>query len=254
MALYSNLRDYQFGDATENDIRGAKIFDANQEKLGEINDVIFDTKTGEVRYVVVNSGRLTAFVVPTRQLMIREEGDQDFHISLTKEQVESLPQYNEKDLESDERWSNYESRYEAAWVADPVLHREGSTHTITPDPDQMPLEGKGTPLQSREQLERATPRRIAHDLPRFGATSDTEHAERTGNLVGETELEPVDTEYKGVDAYIPLQVSEEPVPLIGSESRAARRYQQFQERVGKEREEILRRRQSGKSKTEGRVA
>src|SRR5438093_13778931 len=49
MALYSNLRDYQFGDATENDIRGARGLSVNDEKLGEISDGIFDTKSGEGR-------------------------------------------------------------------------------------------------------------------------------------------------------------------------------------------------------------
>jgi hypothetical protein len=77
-------------------------------------------------------------------------------------------------------------------------------------------------------------------LPRFGATSDTEEGARTGNLVGETELEPVNTEYKGVDAYIPLQASEEPVPL--AERNESRRFREFQERMRRDREQILRRR------------
>jgi sporulation protein YlmC with PRC-barrel domain len=272
MALYSNLRDYQFGNDTE-DIRGAKVYGADNEKLGEIKDVIFDNRTGDVRYVVVDTGGwLTSmeFVIPARQLMIREEGDEDFRVNLTKKQVEKLPEYRAQDVESEERWNDYENRYEAAWTEDPVLHREGSTHTITPDPSEDPVKPP-----SGVVFKNATPRRIAHDEPRFGATSDSDHAIGTHDLVGQTELEPINTEYTGVDAVIPLQASEEPVQVSRTEfnkdakmgparasetatrrppaetekmdseradSDGGRRFREFQERLRREREQILRKR------------
>jgi sporulation protein YlmC with PRC-barrel domain len=252
MALHSNLRDYQFGNDAE-DIRGASVYGANGEKLGEIDDVIFDTRTGDVRYVVVDTGgwlTTVKFVVPARQLMTREEEDNNFRVNLTKEQVQRLPEYNEEDLQSEDRWSNYESRYEAAWVEDPVLHRAGSTHTVTPDPDEEP------PAPSGIEFKNATPRRIAHDLPRFGATSNTEDATAEGNLAGEIDLQPVSGEYTGVDAVIPLQASEEEVVVVrkGKEKRTpgadttssstegGRRFREFQDRLRKERDQILRKR------------
>jgi hypothetical protein len=251
MALHSNLRDYQFGNDAE-DIRGANVYGANDEKLGDIDDVIFDTRTGDVRYVVVDSGGwLTSvkFVVPARQLMTREEGDTDFRVNLTKEQVQHLPEYNEEDLQSEDRWSNYENRYEAAWVEDPVLHREGSTHTVTPDPDEEPAAPKDV------RFKNANPRRIAHDLPRFGARSNTEDPIEEGNLVGEIDLEPAPSEYTGVDAVIPLQANEEEVivePVAKKRASAAdtaradqergRRFREFQDRLRKERDQILRKR------------
>jgi len=282
MALYSNLRDYQFGDATE-DIRGANVYGANNEKLGDIDDVIFDVRTGDVRYVVVNSGGWLSskkFVVPARQLMTREEGDNDFRVNLTKEQVNKLPEYNEKDLDSEERWSNYESRYEASWVEDPVMHRQASTHMVTPESTEQ---GTGSSSGRRIDVKNATPRRIGQDMPRFGATSDTEDPIGKGNLVGNTNLEPVPSEYTGADAVIPLQASEEEAVIldeerkkeerVSSEKRSekeipmppakdermdsgrapvvdpsqytpegGRRFREFQERMRKERDAILRRR------------
>jgi len=44
--------------ASENndDIRGATVYGLEDEKLGEIDDLIFDHSTMEIRYVVVDSG------------------------------------------------------------------------------------------------------------------------------------------------------------------------------------------------------
>ncbi len=41
MAQYGMLRDYRFTEAAE-DIRGSKLYGLNDEKLGKIDDVIFD--------------------------------------------------------------------------------------------------------------------------------------------------------------------------------------------------------------------
>src|SRR5258708_6109279 len=52
MGHQGTLRDYRFSDAAE-DIRGATLYGLNDEKLGTIDDVIFDHSTGLIRYVVV---------------------------------------------------------------------------------------------------------------------------------------------------------------------------------------------------------
>ncbi len=41
-------------------------------------------------------------------------------------------------MQSDEKWKNYEKKFDAAWHAGPVQHREGSDHDVTPTPDEMP--------------------------------------------------------------------------------------------------------------------
>jgi hypothetical protein len=134
------LRDFRFTDATE-DIRGSKLYGLNDEKLGKIDDVIFDYFTGLISYVVVDTGGwLTSkkFIVPADRLRLSAEHEDDFAVDLNKQQVESFPPYNELDLESDEQWADYEGRYRAKWEANPVMHRAETDRNITPTTQQMP--------------------------------------------------------------------------------------------------------------------
>jgi sporulation protein YlmC with PRC-barrel domain len=140
MAKSGMLRDYRFANAAE-DIRGSKLYGLNDEKLGKIDDVIFDHATGSIRYVVVDTGGWLStkkFVVPAERLQASAEHKDDFAVALTKQQVEAFPPYNESDLESDEQWSEYEGRYRSKWEADPVMHRAGTDRNITPTTQQMP--------------------------------------------------------------------------------------------------------------------
>lgn len=140
MARHGMLRDYRFVDAAE-DIRGSKLYGVNDEKLGKIDDVIFDYATGVIRYVVVDTGGwLTTkqFVVPVDRLRASAEHKDDFAVDLTKEQVESFPPYKETDLESDEQWADYEGRYRSKWEAEPVMHRAETDRNVTPTAQQMP--------------------------------------------------------------------------------------------------------------------
>jgi len=229
MAIYGNLRDYRFENDAQ-DIRGATVYGVNDEKLGQIDDVIFDSASGELKYVVVDTGGwLTSqrFIVPARQLTIREEGDEDYYINLTRDQIERFPEYDEKSLASDEQWSDYERRYEKVISDGPVLHVEDSTRIITPEPSQV--EGSGPVAHTAVDPAAATPRRIAHDLPRFGATSTADtNTPDVGGLVGNPNLEPAS----------PLASS---IPERRGPERG-RRFEDFQERLRREREEILRRR------------
>jgi hypothetical protein len=140
MAKHGMLRDFRFTDATE-DIRGSKLYGLNDEKLGKIDDVIFDYFTGLIGYVVVDTGGwLTSkkFIVPADRLRLSAEHEDDFAVDLNKQQVESFPPYNELDLESDEQWADYEGRYRAKWEANPVMHRADTDRNITPTTQQMP--------------------------------------------------------------------------------------------------------------------
>jgi hypothetical protein len=140
MAKQGMLRDYRFTDIAE-DIRGSKLYGLNDEKLGKIDDVIFDHFTGFIRYVVVDTGGWLStkkFIVPVERLKVSAEHKDDFAVDLTKQQVETFPPYREVDLESDEQWSDYEGRYRSKWEANPVMHREGTDRNITPTPQQMP--------------------------------------------------------------------------------------------------------------------
>jgi sporulation protein YlmC with PRC-barrel domain len=155
MANYGMLRDYRFTDAAE-DIRKAKLYGLDDEKLGKIDDVIFDHTTGLIRYVVVDTGGWLStkkFIVPADRLRASAKHDDDFSVDLTKEQVESFPPYSETDLESDEQWSDYEGRYRSKWEANPVMHRKETDRNITPTTQQMPGNSPSAPAAEIEDTE-----------------------------------------------------------------------------------------------------
>ncbi len=140
MANYGMLGNYRFTDEAE-DIRGSKLYGLDDEKLGKIDDVIFDHTTGVIRYVVVDTGgwlKTKKFIVPAERLRPSAKHDNDFSVELTKAQIENFPPYSETDLESDELWSDYEGSYRSKWEADPVQHRAQTGRNITPTTQQMP--------------------------------------------------------------------------------------------------------------------
>jgi len=144
MPHYGLLRDYRFDDlGTDEDIRGSNVYGRDDEKLGKIDDVIFDHSTGAIRYVVVDTGGWFThkkFLVPPHRLHSSAEHKDDFAVNLDKQQIESLPPYDESDVESEDKWKAYEKRYDEAWHAGPVQHRKGSDRDITPTPQEMPAE------------------------------------------------------------------------------------------------------------------
>jgi hypothetical protein len=149
MAHYGTLRDFHFTDIDEttDDIRGAKVYGLNDEKLGKIDDVIFDHATGDIRYVVVDTGGWLSskkFIVPPYQLSPSVQHEDDFRVHLTQQQIESFPPYNESDVESEEKWKNYEGRYRSEWVAEPVMHRVATDRNVTPTTKQQIDAGSGS--------------------------------------------------------------------------------------------------------------
>ena len=140
MAQYGLLRDYRFTEATEEDIRGSKLYGVNDEKLGKIDDVIFDYASGSIRYAVVDTGGWLSskkFIVPADRIRASLEHKDDFAIDLNKQQIEALPPYKESDLESDQQWADYEGEYRSKWKSDPVMHRAETDRNITPTTQQM---------------------------------------------------------------------------------------------------------------------
>lgn len=137
---FGTLKDYQLG-ADVDDIRGANLYGSSDEKLGEIKDVIFDHSSGSIRYAVVDTGgwlKSRQFLVPANRIHPRAADESDFAVELTKEQIERFPAYNENVLEQDKDFGDYENRYQKEWDSGPVLHREGSTHIVTPEAEELP--------------------------------------------------------------------------------------------------------------------
>lgn len=144
MAHFGTLRDFQFSDKDADEIRGAKVYGRNDEKLGKIDDVIFDHSDGSIHYAVVDTGGWLSskkFLVPARRLQASAKHADDYSVGLSKGQIEAFPSYDEKAMDSEEGWKEYESKYRAAWDADPVQHREDSGRNITPEAAEMPPSG-----------------------------------------------------------------------------------------------------------------
>ncbi len=166
MAHYGTLRNYEFNDTERaDDIRGSNVYGRNDEKLGKIDDVIFDHNTGEIRYAVIDTGGWLStkkFIIPRQQLRPSTEHENDFAMDVDKKQIEAFPPYDEEDLSSQDRWGDYEKQYEKAWTSDPVQHREGSDHNITPTAQEMPEQSGSigsqlTPKENRDLSSRIIP-------------------------------------------------------------------------------------------------
>ena len=140
MAHCGTLQGTKISETAE-DIRGSHLYGIDDDKLGKIDDVIFDHSTGLIRYVVVDTGGWLStkkFIVPADRLRSSNRHKDDFEADLTKRQIESFPPYRETDLESEDKWSNYEGRYRSKWEAKPVMHRAETDRNITPTTQQLP--------------------------------------------------------------------------------------------------------------------
>jgi hypothetical protein len=169
MSHYALLGEYRFGNAAE-DVHGAALYGTGDEKLGKIQDVIFDHSSGEIGYVVVDTGGwLTTkeFIVPANRIHSSDKHEGDFACELTKQQVESFPAYNEKDLSTHEQWEDYQDRYRAKWETSPVMHRKETDRNITPTTLQM--EGNRNSALSSGNESELRPRTAAPDRASLAA-------------------------------------------------------------------------------------
>lgn len=160
MSHLGTLRDYRFSNVDEatDDVRGSKVYGFNDEKLGKIDDVIFDHASGRIQYVVIDTGGWLSskkFLVPPQALRPSVDHDEDFRVDLSQAQIESFPPYDEADVESDEKWADYDGRYRSQWEANPIMHRVATDRNITPTTKQQIDAGSGS-LQSGDQDEEDT--------------------------------------------------------------------------------------------------
>jgi len=174
MPRYGTLGDYRFSDMQEAalDIRGANVYGPKDQKLGSIDDVIFDEATGGIIYVVVDTGGWLSskkFLVPPSEVRPSMQHEDDFLVDLSKEQIETFPPYDGTALTSEEKWADYDRRYRSKWVEKPVMHRAETDRNITPttkqqvgagsgsipatDADTAELEGEVTPMRTQGKMD-----------------------------------------------------------------------------------------------------
>ena len=144
MSHLGTLRDFRFED-TADDIRGATLYGRNDEKLGKVDDVIFDHASGELKYVVVDTGGWLSskkFLVPAGRIRSRGDKEDEYIVDLSKKQIENFPPYDESSLNDEKRWGEYERDYRGAAKFEEtggVLHQAGGTNILVPD--ALPSEG-----------------------------------------------------------------------------------------------------------------
>jgi sporulation protein YlmC with PRC-barrel domain len=163
MPHYGVLREYKLEEV--DDVRGAEVYGVNDEKLGTIDDVIFDHSSGEIRYIVLKTGGLTGkrIMVPAHRIEPYGHHDDKFYAELDPERLEMLPEFNDDRLKSESDWADYEKNYEERWNAGTVMYNKDTGRIVTPPADEVAQSGASRPLspEARESLNRDfTPQRM----------------------------------------------------------------------------------------------
>jgi len=128
--MYTTLRDYRFDKDIE-DIRGSSVYGPGDEKIGKIDDVVFDSNSGQIRYLVVDTGgwlKSRRFLLPPEELRPSVEHENDFVVNLTKAQIERFPGLDEKVLEDKQKFEEYDRSYRSSWTQ-PAETRKPVTNT-----------------------------------------------------------------------------------------------------------------------------
>lgn len=174
MPHYGTLHQTRFEDAE--DIRGSEVYGVNDEKLGTIDDVIFDHSSGDIRFLVVDTGgwlRSKKFLVPSSRIQPYGHHEDKFYAELDKERIQMLPEYDEKKLKSETEWSGYEKQYEEGWKSGTVMYNQRTGRVVTPSADQV--QGTRTSALSeegRQSLQRDfTPERVGREDDLLGVAS-----------------------------------------------------------------------------------
>jgi hypothetical protein len=112
--MHISLRNYQFSEGFKDDVRGSNVYGIDHEQLGKIDDLIFDEKTGSIKYAVIDSGgwlQSRRFLLPPEQLQQSNQREGDFDTSYTKQQIERFPALDEAIFTSQEQFDEYEQSY-----------------------------------------------------------------------------------------------------------------------------------------------
>lgn len=163
MPHYGILRDHKIEGV--DDLRGADVYGVNDEKLGTIDDVIFDHSSGDIRYIVLKTGGLLSrkkVMVPASRVEPYGNHDDKFYAELDKERLEMLPEFKEETMKAQGDWSTYEKDYEKRWNDGAVMYNKNTGRIVTPPVEQVqPAGSQPLSQQARESLDRDfTPQRM----------------------------------------------------------------------------------------------
>jgi hypothetical protein len=241
MAHYGTLQDFRFTDtdAAEDDIRGSKIYGRGDDKLGKIDDVIFDHATGAIRYVVIDTGGWLSskkFIVPADRLRSSAEHEEHYRVDLSKEQIESFPPYDESDVKDEDKWVDYENKYRSKWETGPVMHRAETDRNITPTTAQM-TQGTGAtgPMvgETSGRSVSSSPTGVGSDI----STDTPEEVQRESRFASGTSTTSSETATSGVNRSVTPMRSNTDLQI---ESQGpGRRWSAFEDKLRQRRAEIV---------------
>lgn len=172
MPHYGTLRETKLQQDPD-DLRGAEVYGVNDEKLGKVDDVIFDHTSGDIRYVVVETGGLfskKSFLVPANRVSPYGNHEDKFYAELDKERIQMLPEYDENALKSESNWSEYEKHYEDQWKDGALMYNTSTGRMITPPPEEIPRAktGRAGSERSTREIPDLTPERLGREDEPFG--------------------------------------------------------------------------------------
>jgi sporulation protein YlmC with PRC-barrel domain len=143
MAHCGSLGDHRFSPDVA-DIRGVNVYGSDDERIGNIEDVIFDHETMEIRFAVIEGGDRSQshkFLFPVNRIFDDNKHGNGFAIGITKQKSEDFPDFDKRSLESKESWKKYLDEFQKFWEEDPVMHRRGSDRILTPTPEELRASG-----------------------------------------------------------------------------------------------------------------
>jgi sporulation protein YlmC with PRC-barrel domain len=173
MPHYGLLHDHKMEDV--DDLRGADVYGVNDEKLGTIDDVIFDHSSGDIRYIVLKTGGLLSrkkVMVPANRVEPYGNHEDKFYAELDKERLEMLPEFKEETMKAQGDWSTYEKDYEKRWSDGAVMYNRNTGRLITPPPEDVvsPAIGSSSAPASGRKLD-LKPEKVGKEDDLFGVAS-----------------------------------------------------------------------------------
>jgi sporulation protein YlmC with PRC-barrel domain len=215
MPHYGILREQKLEGV--DDLRGAEVYGVNDEKLGTIDDVIFDHSNGEIRYIVLKTGGLLSrrkVMVPANRIEPYGQDDNKFYADLDKERLDMLPEFKEEALKTDAAWSAFEKEYEKLWTESTVMYNKVTGRIITPPHEEEinpPMSSRQAPVASGTKPD-LKPEKMGKEDDLLGVASGT----------GKTTLRPRKPSIGGKEDVEMMQRAQQETPSevtspIGSE-------------------------------------
>jgi len=144
----------------DRDIKGFSVYSENDEKIGSVSDILVDEE-GRFRYFIVDLGFWIfgkKVLLPMGRTRIDYNAERIYATGLTREQAESLPEYNEHDLVD----YDYEERVRGVYRTPNTYGTVGtmgsaaSTGTTTPAIDAISPIERSTMLEASAPLDPTT--------------------------------------------------------------------------------------------------